>query len=217
MNFKRSYVYHFISLLVVALIALYFHSSKSVHKNRADAENASTIYEFTANDIDGKPVSLEKYRGHVAIIVNVACECGFTYSNYQQLNALYDKYEHKGLRILAFPCNQFGGQEPGTESEIKQFMRERGVRFDAFSKIEVNGENAHPLFVFLKHKLGGTLGSFIKWNFTKFLVNREGVPVKRFGPQDEPLVINYLLSLTVNFNTCFCFSQSMEEDIKKLL
>ncbi|RWR99298.1 glutathione peroxidase-like protein, partial [Dinothrombium tinctorium] len=137
----------------------------------ADAKNASTIYEFTANDIDGKPVSLEKYRGYVAVV---------------QLNSLYDKYEDKGLRILAFPCNQFGGQEPGTESEIKQFMQDRGVRFDAFAKIDVNGSKTHPLFVFLKHKLGGTLGSFIKWNFTKFLVNREGVPVKRFGPKDEP-------------------------------
>lgn len=101
---------------------------------------------------------------------------------------MHAKYaESKGLRILGFPCNQFGSQEPGTEEEIKKFVTENyGVQFDMFSKINVNGGQADPLFKYLKHKQGGTLGDFIKWNFTKFLVNKEGIPVKRYAPNDEP-------------------------------
>lgn len=150
-------------------------------------KNATSIYEFTVSDIDGNEVSLEKYRGHVCIIVNVACKCGFTGSNYPALEALHEKYaESKGLRILAFPCNQFGGQEPGSEGEIKEFVKQYDVKFDMFSKIKVNGEDAHPLWSFLKKKQGGFLGDFIKWNFTKFLINKEGIPVQRFGPNVNP-------------------------------
>lgn len=108
--------------------------------------------------------------------------------NYEQLEALYKKYaEAAGLRILAFPCNQFGGQEPGTDAEIKEFAAARGATFDMFSKIEVNGANTHPLFVFLKAKQGGLLGNFIKWNFTKFVIDKNGVPVARFAPLDDPI------------------------------
>lgn len=151
-------------------------------------KNAKSIYEFSVKDIDGNNVSLEKYRGHVVLILNVASKWGFTDKNYTQLQALHAKYaESKGLRILGFPCNQFGSQEPGTEEEIKKFVTENyGVQFDMFSKINVNGGQADPLFKYLKHKQGGTLGDFIKWNFTKFLVNKEGIPVKRYAPNDEP-------------------------------
>jgi len=148
----------------------------------------STIYEFSANDIDGNEVSLEKYRGHVCVIVNVASKWGKTDVNYRQLVELYNKYsEAAGLRILGFPCNQFGGQEPGTEQEIKEFVSKYNVEFDMFSKINVNGGSAHPLFNFLKAKQAGFLVNAIKWNFTKFVVNKEGEPVARFAPTDDPI------------------------------
>jgi len=151
-------------------------------------KNAKSIYEFSANDIDGNEVSLEKYKGHVCLIVNVASKWGFTDKNYKQLQALHEEYaESKGLRILAFPCNQFGSQEPGTNEEIKQFATGKyGAQFDMFAKISVNKDIGHPLYKYLKHKQGGTLGDFIKWNFTKFLVDKEGLPVKRYAPNTEP-------------------------------
>lgn len=148
----------------------------------------STIYEFSAKDIDGNEVSLDKYRGHVCIIVNVASKWGKTDVNYRQLVELHNKYsEASGLRILGFPCNQFGGQEPGTEQEIKEFVAKYNVEFDMFSKINVNGDSAHPLFTFLKAKQAGFLVNAIKWNFTKFVVDKEGVPRARFGPTDDPI------------------------------
>lgn len=149
---------------------------------------AKTIYEFTAKDIDGNDVCLEKYRNHVAIIVNVASKWGFTDVNYKELQALQEKYgETKGLRILAFPCNQFGSQEPGTNEEIKKFATEKyNVTFDMFSKIDVNGKSAHPLWTFLKTEQKGFLTNNIKWNFTKFLINKEGIPVQRYSPQTKP-------------------------------
>lgn len=151
-------------------------------------KKASSIYEFTVKDIDGQEVSLEKYRGHVCIIVNVASKWGMTDKNYKQLQALYDEFaDSKGLRILGFPCNQFGSQEPGTNEEIKKFATEKyGVKFDMFSKIDVNGSNADPLWQYLKKMQSGTLGDFIKWNFTKFIINKEGIPVARFAPNAEP-------------------------------
>ncbi|ESN98543.1 hypothetical protein HELRODRAFT_192974 [Helobdella robusta] len=114
-----------------------------------------------------------------------------TEKNYKQLQALYDEFScSKGLKILGFPCNQFGGQEPWPEAEIKKFVTENyGVTFDMFAKIDVNGGKAHPLFQFLKSKQGGTLGDFIKWNFTKFLIDKNGEPVKRYSPTTEPLEI----------------------------
>uniref|UniRef100_A0A8W8IU74 Glutathione peroxidase n=1 Tax=Magallana gigas TaxID=29159 RepID=A0A8W8IU74_MAGGI len=140
-------------------------------KSKEEWKSAESIYDFSVKDIDGNEVSLEKYRN--------------------QLQKLHEKYaEEKGLRILGFPCNQFGSQEPGSEEEIKKFVTERyGVKFDMFSKIDVNGNNAHPLYKYLKAKQGGTLGDFIKWNFTKFLVNKEGKPVKRYAPNTEPFSI----------------------------
>jgi len=106
--------------------------------------------------------------------------------NYEQLEPLFQKYKDRGFAVAAFPCNQFGSQEPGTNAEIREFANGYGVTFDMYAKINVNGSDAHPLYDFLKKKQGGTLGSFIKWNFSKFLVDRHGVPVKRYAPTTDP-------------------------------
>ncbi|XP_060526839.1 uncharacterized protein LOC132702303 [Cylas formicarius] len=152
-----------------------------------DFKEAKSIYDFTVKDIKGKDVSLEKYKGHVCVIVNVASQCGLTKSNYEELNELYDKYgEDKCLRILAFPCNQFGGQEPGDNEQICEFVAKKNVKFDLFDKVNVNGGDTHPLWAYLKYKQPGTLGNFIKWNFTKFIVDKNGQPVERHSPTTHP-------------------------------
>jgi len=149
-----------------------------------------TVYDFQAASIDGKPVPLGDYRGKVLLIVNVASRCGFT-PQYAGLERLFKKYSGQGLIVLGFPSNQFGKQEPGTESEIKQFCDARyGITFPLFAKIDVNGSNAHPLYSFLKRAKRGLLGTGrIKWNFTKFLIDREGRPIKRYGPPVKPEAI----------------------------
>ncbi|WP_345971511.1 glutathione peroxidase [Sulfurimonas sp. HSL1-6] len=145
------------------------------------------IYAFNVKTIDGSEATLAPYRGKVMLIVNVASRCGFT-PQYEGLEALYEKYKSRGLVVLGFPCNQFGSQEPGTEQEIMTFCRSNfGVTFPMFGKIDVNGENAHPLYGHLKKARPGVLGSeAIKWNFTKFLVDRSGNVVERFAPSTEP-------------------------------
>lgn len=147
----------------------------------------ATLYDLTVDDIAGKPVRLSRYKGKVLLIVNTASECGFT-PQYQGLEALYGKLHGKGLEILGFPCNQFGGQEPGSEKEIAAFCeRNYGVTFPMFAKVDVNGDHASPLYKHLKAAKKGVLGSgAIKWNFTKFLVDREGNVVERYAPQTEP-------------------------------
>ena len=147
----------------------------------------ASIYDFTVKDIHGKPVKLDRYRGKVMLIVNTASECGFT-PQYKGLEAMYEKLHDKGLEVLGFPCNQFGGQEPGGEKEIAQFCElNYGVTFPMFAKVDVNGNNTAPLYKFLKSEKPGLLGSeAIKWNFTKFLVDREGNVVKRYAPNDTP-------------------------------
>jgi len=152
-----------------------------------DPKAARSILEFHALDIDGNDVALSKYEGYVTYIVNLASQWGLTKKNYAQLAELHASYYERGLRILGFPCNQFGKQEPGTNAEIKEFAIAHGAKFDLFSKIEVNGSNAHPLYKFLKKAQGGTFGDSIKWNFTKFLCNKKGVPVKRYSPTSDPL------------------------------
>lgn len=155
--------------------------------NPENWKEAKSIYDFTVNNIKGEPVSLEKYRGHVCIIVNVASQCGYATNHYKELSELYDQYaESKGLRILAFPCNQFAGQEPGDAEQICSFISTKNVKFDVFEKVNVNGNDAHPLWKYLKHKQGGTLGDFIKWNFTKFVIDSNGQPVERHGPNTSP-------------------------------
>lgn len=153
-----------------------------------DYKKATSIYDFTAVDIDGNQVSLDKYKGHVCIIVNVASKWGKTHVNYTQLVDLHEKYgASKGLKILGFPCNQFGSQEPGTEAEIKKFADGYNVKFDMFSKIDVNGDDAHPLWKYLKKQQGGFMGDFIKWNFTKFIVDKNGIPVARHATTTDPI------------------------------
>lgn len=158
---------------------------------------ASGFYDITAKDLQGKEIKMEEFKGKVVLVVNTASECGFT-SQFEGLQKLYEGYSEKGLVILSLPCNQFGNQEPGDEKSIAEgCMVNYGVSFPMFSKVDVNGKNAHPLFKFLKKEQGGLLGSKIKWNFTKFLINREGRPVERFAPITKP--------------------EKLEDDIKRLL
>jgi len=156
------------------------------------------VYTFKVKTIDGKETSLQDYQGKVLLIVNVASKCGFT-PQYEGLEKLYKKYKDQGLEILGFPCNQFGAQEPGTEADIQSFCSlTYGVDFPMFSKIDVNGTNAHPLYKYLTTEKPGILGTeAIKWNFTKFLIDKQGEPVKRYGSADKP--------------------ESLEGDIEKIL
>ena len=145
-----------------------------------------SIYDYKVTDAEGNEVSMKDYEGKVLLIVNTATGCGFTHQ-YEGLQDLYEKYQEKGLEILDFPCNQFGNQAPGTEEEIEDFCQSRyGVTFKMFKKIEVNGENEEPLYTYLKSQQGGMLGSKIKWNFTKFLVDRNGNVLERFAPTTTP-------------------------------
>jgi glutathione peroxidase len=149
-----------------------------------------SIYEFRATTIDGAEQSMQEYHDQVLLIVNVASKCGFT-PQYAGLEALYRKLHPRGFSILGFPCDQFGQQEPGNEQEIRTFCSTNyDVTFPMFAKIEVNGAHAHPLYKYLKQQQPGILNSeAIKWNFTKFLVNRNGEAVKRFGSVDKPEAI----------------------------
>jgi glutathione peroxidase len=157
-----------------------------------------TVHDFQVKAIDGADVPLASYRGKVLLIVNVASQCGFT-PQYAGLEMLHERFGDQGLAVLGFPCNQFGGQEPGGAAEIKTFCETSfGVKFPLFAKVEVNGPQADPLFQFLTSAKPGILGTRgIKWNFTKFLVDRDGNPVKRFPPGTKP--------------------ESIEPDILKLL
>ena len=146
-----------------------------------------SVYEFSAARLDGHEEKLADYRGQVLLIVNTASACGFT-PQYAGLEALYENLHGEGLTILGFPCNQFGAQEPGSEAEIGAFCQKNyGVTFPMFSKIEVNGANAHPLYKYLKDAKPGLLGTeAIKWNFTKFLIDKDGEPVARYAPNTKP-------------------------------
>jgi glutathione peroxidase len=147
----------------------------------------ASVYDFTVKDIRGEPVKLERFKGEVLLIVNVASHCGFT-PQYTGLEALQKKYHDRGFDVLAFPCNQFGAQEPGSEKEIAQFCETQyNATFPLFAKVEVNGDNATPLYKHLKSAKKGLLGTeAIKWNFTKFLVDRNGAVVGRYAPNDTP-------------------------------
>lgn len=155
------------------------------------------IYDYSVKDVNGETISMSKYSGKVLLIVNTATGCGFT-PQYEGLENLYKKFRGQGLEILDFPCNQFANQAPGTEAEIKSFCQLKyGVTFQMFSKIDVNGEKEEPLYTFLKAQRKGMVVSKIKWNFTKFLVDRDGNVVERYGPTTTP--------------------QKIEEKIKELL
>ena len=159
-----------------------------------NASSAKTVYDFTATDIDGRARSLSEFAGKALLIVNVASKCGFT-PQYKGLEALWRKRREQDFVVLGFPCDQFGHQEPGDEAEIKQFCSlSYDVTFPLFAKIDVNGAGAHPLFVWLKGEKSGVLGTeTIKWNFTKFLVDRAGRVLKRYGPADSPEKIDKLV------------------------
>ena len=147
----------------------------------------TTAFDFTVDDIHGKPIDLAGYRGKVLLIVNTASRCGFT-PQYHGLQELHERYQAEGLVVLGFPCNQFGRQEPAPNEQIEQFCETNfGVSFPLFAKIEVNGDHATPLYQYLKQEAPGVLGtSGIKWNFTKFLVSRDGRTIRRYAPTDKP-------------------------------
>ncbi|ASS96600.1 MULTISPECIES: glutathione peroxidase [Peribacillus] len=157
-----------------------------------------SIYEFEVNKINGETISLEEYRGKVMIIVNTASKCGFS-PQYDDLQSLYVQYKEDGVVVLGFPCNQFLNQEPGDDLEIDSYCKlNHGVTFPMFAKVNVNGKEAHPLFSYLTENAPGVMGSkSIKWNFTKFLIDRDGNIVSRYAPKTKPL--------------------EMEEDLKKIL
>ncbi|KAK9147538.1 hypothetical protein Scep_006295 [Stephania cephalantha] len=164
----------------------------------SQSSDSKSIHQFTVKDAKGTDVDLSTYKGKALLIVNVASQCGLTNSNYTELAKLYEKYKDQGLEILAFPCNQFGGQEPGTNEQIVEFACTRfKAEYPIFDKVDVNGKNAAPIYKFLKSSKGGLFGDDIKWNFSKFLIDKEGHVVDRYAPTTSPL--------------------SIEKDIKKLL
>ncbi len=157
-----------------------------------------SIYDFKVKAQDGSEVALSDYKGKVLLIVNTATGCGFT-PQYEGLQDLYEKYHDKGLEILDFPCNQFGNQAPGSDEEITDFCQSRyGVTFPQFKKIEVNGENEEPLYTFLKSQKKGIMGDRIKWNFTKFLVDRNGNVVERFASAVTPEKIDQKIAVLLS-------------------
>ena len=156
-----------------------------------------TFHQFSANSLKGKEIPMEAYKGKTVLVVNTASKCGLT-PQYEGLENLYKKHKDKGLVILGFPCNQFGNQEPGDEKSISEgCLVNYGVTFPMFAKIDVNGTNAHPIFKYLKKELSGFLGGKIKWNFTKFLIDKNGKPIKRFGPTVTPEKIDHYLEKNV--------------------
>ncbi|XP_065858266.1 probable phospholipid hydroperoxide glutathione peroxidase [Euphorbia lathyris] len=164
----------------------------------AGQSGAKSVHDFTVKDARGNDVDLSIYKGKVLMIVNVASQCGLTNSNYTELTELYQKYKNQGLEILAFPCNQFGSQEPGTNEQIMEFACTRfKAEYPIFDKVDVNGNDAAPLYKYLKSTKGGVFGDGVKWNFSKFLVDQEGNVVDRYAPTTSPL--------------------SIEKDVKKLL
>lgn len=176
--------------VILIILTFFYNSSKG---NEMD----TTIYNFQVKDINSKEVKLDEYKGKVILIVNVASKCGFT-NQYKGLQSLYEKYVSKGFVVLGFPCNQFGSQEPGTNEEIKSFCSlTYNVSFPMFDKIDVNGSNAHPLYKFLTTEKKGIFGGAIKWNFTKFLIDKSGKVVNRYAPTTTP--------------------ESLENEIEKLL
>ncbi|MBQ8148026.1 MAG: glutathione peroxidase [Lachnospiraceae bacterium] len=148
------------------------------------------IYDYSVKDKAGNEVSMKDYEGKVLLIVNTATGCGFT-PQFEGLQDLYEKYQSQGFEILDFPCNQFGNQAPGTDEEIADFCNSRyGITFTQFAKVDVNGPEEEPLFAFLKSQKGGMMGSKVKWNFTKFLIDRTGKVVERFAPTKTPEAID---------------------------
>ncbi|XP_038989663.1 probable phospholipid hydroperoxide glutathione peroxidase [Phoenix dactylifera] len=176
--------------LGLALFFFFFLRNPPPPPDKMAEETPKSIYDITVKDINANDVNLSTYNGKVLLIVNVASKCGFTHSNYKEMNILYEKYKDRGFEILAFPCNQFGGQEPGSNEEIQEVACTMfKAEFPIFDKVEVNGKHAAPLYKYLKSQKGGFLGDSIKWNFTKFLVDKNGRVVERYAPTTSPLKI----------------------------
>ena len=158
----------------------------------------SEFYQYSAKTLQGREITMNAYKGKTVLVVNTASKCGLT-PQFEGLEKLHQKYKDKGLVILGFPCNQFANQEPGDEKSISEgCVINYGVSFQMFAKIDVNGENAHPLYKYLRKELGGWFGSRIKWNFTKFLIDSNGKPVKRFAPVVTPEKIDKYLETLLN-------------------
>ncbi len=158
----------------------------------------NNFHQFSANTLFGKKVNMATYKGKTIIVVNTASKCGLT-PQYEGLEALYKKHKDKGLVILGFPCNQFANQEPGDEKSISETCYTNyGVTFPMFEKVNVNGDNADPIFKFLKKELSGLFGGIIKWNFTKFVIDKEGKPLKRFAPTTKPEEMDKYLEKILN-------------------
>lgn len=173
---------------VLILWALWSTGAWSYYKSKwkSNAYKGKSFHDFEAETLQGKVVSMSDYKGKVVLVVNTASKCGLT-PQYEELEALYNKYKNDGLVILGFPCNQFGNQEPGSAEDIGEFCQVNyGVSFQMFNKVDVNGDDAHPIFKYLKAQLGGVLSDSVKWNFTKFLIDRDGNPVERFAPVTKP-------------------------------
>ncbi|XP_017057956.1 probable phospholipid hydroperoxide glutathione peroxidase isoform X2 [Drosophila ficusphila] len=188
----RSIAHFFFGSVAIALGSYIYFTMQIDMSANGDYKNAASIYEFTVKDTHGNDVSLDKYKGKVVLVVNIASKCGLTKNNYEKLTDLKVKYGEKGLVILNFPCNQFGSQMPEADGEamVCHLRDSKADIGEVFAKVDVNGDNAAPLYKYLKAKQTGTLGSGIKWNFTKFLVNKEGIPVNRYAPTTDPLDIS---------------------------
>lgn len=173
------------TLLIVVAIWLWLRPEPDSDKNNEDT-TMSQFYTLSARSLRGADIEMKNYQGKVTLVVNTASKCGFT-PQYEGLEKLHEQYGDKGLAILGFPCNQFGKQEPGGSDDISEFCQlNYGVSFPMFEKVDVNGDQTHPVFEFLKQELPGTLGKGIKWNFTKFLLDRNGKPVKRYASTTKP-------------------------------
>lgn len=186
----------FFILVILLSISVISCSTKSKSVQTSKSTNME-FYNLKVNDPNGEELRMSDYQGKVVLIVNTATKCGFA-PQFEGLEDLHQKYKDQGLAVIGFPCNQFRNQEPeSNETMIQACQRDFGVSFQLTEKIDVNGTGTHPIFVFLKNELGGLLGKKIKWNFTKFLIDRQGKPIKRYAPTTKP--------------------QSIEKDIKKLL
>lgn len=179
-------IFILVFLAIIIFVVIYFYRDNFGSSN--DSLKKISFYDFKAEDINGDTINFSSYKGKVVLVVNTASKCGLT-PQYKGLQELYEKYNDKGLEILGFPCNQFANQEPGDSQDIKSFCSKNyGVSFKMFNKINVNGKNTHPLYKFLKSEKKGLANTHtIKWNFTKFLINRSGKVVERYDPRIEPI------------------------------
>lgn len=170
------------NILILIALAFSFSCNYTNNMNRTK----QNFYDFKAENVQGEEVSMDTYKDKVILVVNTASKCGFT-PQFEGLEELYKKYKDQDFVILGFPCNQFAKQDPGTNEEILEFCQVNyGVTFPMFAKIDVNGKNVHPIYKYLKTELPGSLGKRIKWNFTKFLISKDGIPLKRYGPTVKP-------------------------------